>query len=161
MGADLLVRQLSPLDLDVQEQVDHVISRLDIGAYERQEFGDLNLIVDTLVDESDGDYSRFDLSLREAIELANANPTLDKIQFDPLLTATAGPLPATILLTQGELLITDSLTITGPGADLLTIDASGNDPTPEENNRYGSRVFLINDGNRETLQNVESNWTFG
>ena len=55
--------------------------------------------------------------------------------------------PATITLTQGELAITDSLTINGPGANLLTIDASGNDPTPDVNNGDGSRVFNIDDGN--------------
>ena len=43
--------------------------------------------------------------------------------------------PATITLTQGELKITDSLTINGPGANLLTIDASGNDPTPDDEQR--------------------------
>ena len=47
----------------------------------------------------------------------------------------------------GELAITDSTTIIGPGANLLTIDASGNDPTPgRTNNGDGSRVFNIDDG---------------
>ena len=45
--------------------------RIDIGAFEYQEPSDLNLLVDTLVDENDGNYSRGDLSLREAIALAN------------------------------------------------------------------------------------------
>ncbi len=125
---------------------DRIVSRIDIGAYEVQELGDLNLLVDTLVDESDGDFSRGDLSLREAIELANANPVPDTIRFDPIFTALAGPLPATILLTMGELLITDSVEIVGLGAELLTIDASGNDPTPDENNGDGSRVFRNAEG---------------
>ncbi|QEG34847.1 choice-of-anchor Q domain-containing protein [Bythopirellula goksoeyrii] len=94
--------------------------RIDIGAFEAQSF-----VVDTLVDESDGDYSPGDFSLREAIELANQIAGANTIEFDPLLTATAGPLPATILLTMGQLEITDSLTINGPGAELLTIDTSG------------------------------------
>ena len=47
--------------------------RIDIGAFEYQTPTDLNLLVDTLVDESDGDYSRGDFELREAIELANAS----------------------------------------------------------------------------------------
>ncbi len=129
--------------------------RIDIGAFELQEFSDLNLLVDTLVDESDGDFSRGDLSLREAIELANANPVPDTIRFDPLFTAIAGPLPATILLTMGELAITDSVEIIGLGAELLTIDASGNDPTPDENNGDGSRVFNIDDHNFSMSTNVE------
>ena len=59
-------------------------------------------------------------SLREAIFAANLVPGADTIQFDPSLTAGG---PAKILLTQGELAITDPLTIDGPGADKLTIDA--------------------------------------
>ena len=42
--------------------------------------------------------------------------------------------------------IADSLAINGPGASLLIVDASGSDPTPEQNNGDGSRVFNINDG---------------
>ena len=133
---------------------DRILSRIDIGAYEVQELGDLNLLVDTLVDESDGDFSRGDLSLREAIELANANPVPDTIRFDPIFAAIAGPLPATILLTQGELAITDSVEIVGLGAELLTIDASGNDPTPDENDGNGSRVFNINDNDDTNHRNV-------
>ena len=41
----------------------------------------------------------------------------------------------TILLTMGELKITDSTSIEGLGANLLTIDASGNDPTPDSTSR--------------------------
>ncbi len=122
--------------------------RIDIGAYEVQELSDLNLLVDTLDDESDGDFSRGNLSLREAIELANANPVADTINFDTTLTG------GTILLTQGELAITDSVEIIGLGAELLTIDASGNDPTPDQNNGDGSRVFNIDDGNEDRLISV-------
>ena len=43
----------------------------------------------------------------------------------------------------GELKITDDVTIEGPGAELLTIDASGNDPTPDIDNGNGRRVFNI------------------
>ncbi len=130
------------------EGFDRIVSRIDIGAYEVQEPGDMNLLVDTLEDESDGDFSRGDLSLREAIELANANPVPDTIHFDASLNG------GTILLTQGELQVTDSLTINGPGRDLLTIDASGNDPTPDStyedgdntNDQDGSLVLHIDDG---------------
>jgi hypothetical protein len=83
------------------------------------------------------------LSLREAIFATNLVPGADTIDFAPALTAGG---TATILLTQGELKITDSLTIAGPGANLLTIDASGNDLTPEQNYGDGSRVFHIDDG---------------
>ena len=96
--------------------------RIDVGAYEAAPF---TLIVDTLADESDGDFSLGDFSLREAIEFANTHAGHDTIGVSPDLTAGG---PATILLTLGELAIIDAVTINGPGADLLTVDASGNDP---------------------------------
>ncbi|HJQ26797.1 MAG TPA: HYR domain-containing protein [Blastocatellia bacterium] len=66
-------------------------------------------------------------SLRDAINQANMTAGPDTIEFDE---ATWG---GTITLTSGELLITDDLTITGPGAFTLTV--SGN---------HQSRVFEIN-----------------
>jgi hypothetical protein len=86
--------------------------RIDIGAFEAQ-----SLIVDTLVDENDGDYSEGDFSLREAIALANQIAGANTIEFDPSLAG------GTILLTTGELVITDSVEIVGLGAEELTIDA--------------------------------------
>src|SRR5262249_15184589 len=62
-------------------------------------------------------------SLRAAVAAANASPGADTIDC-----ATTG----TIGLTSGQLDITDSLTINGPGASTLTV--SGN---------YASRVFGI------------------
>ena len=59
------------------------------------------LIVDTLVDENDGNFSAGDLSLREAIALATPG---DTIAF-----ANSG----TITLTQGELKIDKAITING------------------------------------------------
>ena len=64
-----------------------------------------------------------DGSLRQAIVAANSNPGPDIVDF---------AITGTITLTSGELVITDALTIIGPGAGKLTI--SGN---------YASRVFDI------------------
>jgi predicted outer membrane repeat protein len=59
-------------------------------------------------------------TLREALIAANASTgVLDTITFDPAVTA--------IDLTSGALEITDPVTITGPGAGLLTIDGGGLD----------------------------------
>jgi hypothetical protein len=102
---------------------------IDMGAYERQGIPNPSLVVDTAVDESDGDYSVGDLSLREAIGLANGDLGANTITFDSALRG------ATISLVLGQLDVTDSVTITGLGADLLTIDA-----------QQGSRVFNIDDG---------------
>lgn len=68
-------------------------------------------------------------SLRDAMARANANsPAPDAIIFDPVVFG----LPQRITLTSGQLAVTDSVTVRGPGADLLTI--SGND---------ASRVFAV------------------
>ena len=94
--------------------------------------------VDTLADTVD--FNDGHTSLREAIFATNTVPGADTINFAPALTANG---PATILLTQGELKITDALTITGPGASALTINAAyGNSSTtgPIPN------LFNIDDG---------------
>src|SRR5262249_28748648 len=67
-------------------------------------------------------------SLRNAIGGANNLAGADVIVFQPGLTGT-------LTLTSGPLQVTDSVTITGPGAGALTI--SGNNV---------SRIFLVDDG---------------
>ncbi|MGD9635222.1 MAG: hypothetical protein AB7U97_18225, partial [Pirellulales bacterium] len=100
----------------------------------------LAIVVDTLVDENDG-VGVGGISLRDAIAAAAPN---EFINFAPELTAAG---PATISLTQGELVINKPLSISGPGASLLTVDASASDPTPDQNIGDGHRVFRIDDGN--------------
>jgi CSLREA domain-containing protein len=70
-----------------------------------------------------------DCSLREAITLANTNAGADTIVFNSNLTGS------TITLSTGEMLITDALSINGPGATQLTVDADDN-----------SRIFSIDPG---------------
>ena len=104
----------------------------DIGAFEVQDDGNgettTDLVVSILEDELDGDFSAGDLSLREAIALANEQEGEDTITFDESLSG------GTIALTQTEpaprgggevnqdLDITDSVNIIGLGAKNLTID---------------------------------------
>lgn len=107
-------------------------------------------LVTVTTDQDVVDFNDGVTSLREAIFATNTVPGADTIDFD-----FGHDGPATILLTQGELTITDSLTIDGPGADLLTIDASGNDPTPDLTNYDGSRVFLIGDGDFEVTTQID------
>ncbi|MCC6970248.1 MAG: hypothetical protein IT434_08510 [Phycisphaerales bacterium] len=95
----------------------------DIGAYQRQSFA---FVVDSAVDESDGDFGAGDLSLREAIEAAGPNPGNDTITFAASLNGQTITLGGTELTAKGD------LTITGPGASVLSI--SGNN---------ASRVFQI------------------
>ncbi len=59
-------------------------------------------------------------SLRQAVADANGNSGPDVVNFDPAAFSTA----KTIHLPTGALIISDEVTITGPGPSLLTI--SGN-----------------------------------
>ncbi|MBL1177276.1 FG-GAP-like repeat-containing protein [Pantanalinema sp. GBBB05] len=90
------------------------------------------LVVDTLVDENDGDYSPGDLSLRESVQLAGRGSTI----------SFASGLQGTITL-NSQLLINKNLTIDGPGANLLSL--SGNNT---------SRVFEIANGATVTLEGL-------
>ena len=106
----------------------------------------LTFVVDTVVDESDGDFSANDFSLREAIERANAQPGHDVITFSPALTGQTIAL-SLAASARSSLEITDSVEIQGPGSDLLTIDGSANDPTPDDNNADGLRVVNVTANN--------------
>jgi single-stranded-DNA-specific exonuclease len=86
------------------------VAGIDIGANEFR----ATIVVTTNADSGAG-------SLRQAILNANAIPGADTITLDPVFFATA----KTILLTGGELLIADAVTIAGPGATLAIIH--GND----------------------------------
>ena len=85
------------------------------------------LAVFTVTSLGDGAPTGANDTLREMIQLANDSPGPDTIEFDSGLTGE-------ITLTEGQLRITESLTISGPGVNDLTIDAGGN-----------SRIFLIAD----------------
>ena len=102
----------------------------------------LSITVNTLADENDG-IAVGGISLRDAIAAATSGETID-------FSVTG-----TILLENGELAIDKPLTVIGPGASLLTIDASGNDPTPALKNGDGSRVLLVSDGSFGTPIDVE------
>ena len=118
---------------------------VDIGAYERQTVATLPspLVVTTLDDELDanplGDLG--DVSLREALGLANGSVGADTITF---ATSQTDGGPASIRLTLGEFPVIDAVTISGPGVDLLTIDAQGS-----------SRIFNVDDFVEATQIEVE------
>ncbi len=129
-------------------------SGVDIGAYEDQDPKDY-LEVDSLVDESDGDYSYGDFSLREAIELAASPHTPDTINFAAELNDAddsnpknfVDPTSNPINLT-AELGISSDLTINGDNR--LTIDGQN-----------ASRIFNVDDitagGDDTTFINVTLN----
>jgi CSLREA domain-containing protein len=77
--------------------------------------------VTKIADTNDG-VCDSDCSLREAVALANASVDNDTIQFDfPLFNS-----PQTIVLSGGEIVVANNgtLTISGPGADRLTLDGN-------------------------------------
>ncbi len=96
--------------------------RVDIGAVELQL---APLLVDTIFDDVSDEH----MSLRRAIMLANERLGLDVIGFDRSLNGQ------TISVSEGQLSISDSVTIAGPGADELTIGGNG-----------ASRIVAIDDG---------------
>ncbi|TWT48390.1 right-handed parallel beta-helix repeat-containing protein [Botrimarina hoheduenensis] len=113
--------------------------RIDVGAVEVQDpRPSQGLVVSTIDDASDGDFAVGELSLREAVEIANLAPGPDTITFDPNVFATT----QTIAL-GSELLVTGDTTITGPGALLLVLD--GQDAT---------RVLHTNDGDDGVRKSV-------
>jgi Ca2+-binding RTX toxin-like protein len=84
-------------------------------------------VVDTLADVFNGDFSTWDLSFREAIELANAAPGTKTIRFSTHLTRRLATDELATIKLEGSLpRITADITIVGPGSDLLQIDAQRN-----------------------------------
>jgi CSLREA domain-containing protein len=104
-------------------------ARVDIGAYEVQSF-----LVTNTADSGSG-------SLRQAIIDANANPGTKAINFQLGLTGTIDLLSALPPLST-------SMGISGPGANLLTVQRSNAGGTPN------FRVFTINSGKTVSISNL-------
>lgn len=143
--------------------------RIDIGAYELQ---GTTFIVDSPADENDGNISTGNLSLREAVELSNANPLPDVIMFNAAVmagqTIFQSPKGSFALQpnTPTDIRITDSVTIVGLGQSLLTLDGSGaftdiNTIPPVGEPIQRSRFLTIDDGDHSNdLQVSISGLTF-
>ena len=97
----------------------------DMGAVEY--LPNVPLTVDSALDVVDGNFSENNLSLREAAMVANYRPGNDSIGFADDIREI--PLPGDAIE------IFDSVSVSGPGADRLTIDSLGTD-----------RIFTIDDG---------------
>ena len=117
---------------------------VDIGAVE---VGVVTRLVVTtnldVTDQTDGL-----TSLREAIAMANVDVGLDVIAFDPSVFDSA----TTIVITSQLPTITDALTITGPGANLLSIDAQAGGDNVFDGN--GFRIFEVSDGDSRSSIDV-------
>jgi hypothetical protein len=100
------------------------------------------------------------LTLRQAVAIANTDPGPDTIAFDPLVFST----PQTITLTQGQLEISDTsgtTTITGPGADLLSISGGNSSRVFQTDSETSLSVsgLTITDG-KATVGDSDAN-TYG
>jgi fibronectin-binding autotransporter adhesin len=114
-GSDAIDRGMSGETVDQIGRPRFLGGAEDIGAVE------VGLVVDTTADVDDGDYSAGNLSLREAIDLANRRAGAQTITFDgtifPAGTAT------TIALDGTEIFVRDSVNVVGLGLDRVRIDA--------------------------------------
>jgi CSLREA domain-containing protein len=110
----------SPLNLTSDERgfPRRIGSHVDIGALEQDAAQTGNTFtVNTTLDDKDGACGETRCTLRDALDAANAATGANEVRFAPKVSGT-------IRLTRGELLITDSVTLTGPGARTLTVDAN-------------------------------------
>lgn len=110
-GADLLGSPSTLQEGDADHDGD--IDRADIGEWLANAPANF-LLVSEESDVVDGNYSFEHLSLREALSIADDG---DTILFAPWVDE--------ITLGGAQLTVADDLTIAGPGADKLTIDANG------------------------------------
>ena len=76
------------------------------------------------------------LTLREAIDAANAASGADSIQFQDGLAGV-------IQLRQGPLEVRDTVTIVGPGASVIGLDGTLLDPTPDRLNGDGQSAIVV------------------
>ena len=85
--------------------------------------GGAPIVVTVSADEDNGDSN---ISFREAVKLANANPGFDRIVFSPVVFPAGSPTNVPLSTTLGELPpVNGDLVIDGSGANVvLTVDAS-------------------------------------
>ena len=105
------------------------LAEVDIGAVEFRFIPTFDLVVTTTADELDDDLTNAaDLSLREAVFIANARPGPDTITFDVSLAGQTITLTAVGHVPSGQtaLGITTDVTVSGPtGADGVTLAGGG------------------------------------
>ncbi|WP_425396239.1 choice-of-anchor Q domain-containing protein [Aeoliella sp.] len=105
---------------------------LRLESLEQRHLLAITVTVDTVLDVVDANDGV--TSIREALGMATWG---DEVDFN------LGAEPATIVLTEGILEVPSGVNLRGPGSELLTIDASGNDPTPDLENDDGTGVIFV------------------
>ena len=124
-----------------------VLGQIDIGAYETTL---PSIVVDTWEDEDDGNLSAGDVSLREAIKIANGIAQRRRIEFAPALNG----LTIAIKQALSSLKITNAMIIDARSlAGGLTIDG-GDGPDTMPTTGDGLSLFVVDGGAGPTV-NVE------
>jgi hypothetical protein len=127
-----------PVSADQRFQPRVFNGQADVGAFE---VNPTAFLVTETVDEQDGDYSASDLSLREAVRLANASPAgLDTINFNGVVFL----IPTTISIVLGSIKIDAPVTVNGPAAR-LTLDGNGASRIFDTSSAVGGAVVTLND----------------
>ena len=124
-------------------------ARVDMGAVEFQTVISSTLVVDTAIDENDGNYAAGDISLRDAVALANARSGPHTITFAAALAGQP------VLLSLGQMIIRDALTIRGLGAGKTTVNGQGATRLFDITSAAGDVTFdgLTLTGGKTTLAN--------
>ena len=135
-GGSNVIANANGLTTDQRGEDRAQFGTVDIGAFESG-LNERTLIVTTVQDVEDQTDGL--ISLREAIGLSNEGSGAYTVIFDSGLFTVE----ATIDITSQLPTITRDLTIVGPSANLLTIDALGVDGVLDGN---GFRIFEVNDG---------------
>ena len=108
---------------------------VDIGAVEAPFLPiGVDLIVDSTADGIDGDLSAGEFTLREAITIANSQGGAEVITIDSSLSGS------TITLNEGELFISEDVSIHGPSGH-VTIDAQQNSRVIRASSAVGNLVL--------------------
>jgi ELWxxDGT repeat protein len=146
LGAGLPNTPVWDLDFDPADDVT-VVGTLGRGAWKLTGVGQdigvsinelrVTSLLDELTGEHDGSFADMP-TLREAINQSNLRVGKQVITIDPSFDGQ------TLDLSQGELVITDSVEIDVSALDSFTIRAG--DSTPEDKIGDGQRIFTINNG---------------
>ena len=113
--ADTLDEFNETIIVDVSSVTNAIVATQQQATVILNDDGPRLLVVNTAIDELN--FNNTAVSLREAIQVANRRSDLSTITFDPNLVAP-------IVLTLGELVVTESLVISGRGVKRTVIDGN-------------------------------------
>ncbi len=129
----------------------------DIGAYEVVASPQTLVVTraaDDVNDPNCATVANGGCTLRQAVNLSNltTGAATNTITFDPATFGSAQTIPLTVA--SGPLTPTHPVTITGPGANLLTVDAGCTNCAPGGTPTTGTKHFLFQQGGSYTISGM-------